>query len=570
VQAFAERLRRLGDVTANARHFQAALFVAAIVGFLVAKFGLLSRININWDEFLFLSRVHEFQRGELTSAFQTFHVHLFQWLISVPGNEIEQMFAARYVAFALRVASTILVFLLGARIAGRSGGFVAALASLAFSHLLRHGESFRADPLIAFLFLLTAALLVWRLESKVAVAIAAIAFALAASITVKTAIYVPALAGIVAVIVWSGDADARRTRLRRLALFAAGSAAAYMAFYLVHAAATSAPESEVVTRAAASGMGMMSNPQLEILRRTFRTDWGFWALFMIGFGFAVHDVARRDRAARARAALLLAFLLPLASLMLYRNTFEYFYVTIIPLASLACAYAAARIEGLLVHPRRALVPVLLVAPVAFHGWRHANALRFDRIQPQREVIAAVHEMFPEPVPYLDRCGMISSFPRARVFMSTYVLQRYRERGVPSMGRIVAEDQPRFLLANVSGLALQQPWDTVQISDHRLLQEDFEFLQNNFVWHWGPIWLPGKRLALSGREMRFGIVVGGPYTVEATRSVTIDGALARPGDVVQLETGEHRVIGFDSLTLRFGARLSRPAADPPFRGLFRPL
>lgn len=569
MRPFAERLRRLGDVTIRLGHFQTGLFVAVIAGFLAVKIALVPRININWDEFLFLSRVHEFHRGELTSAFQTFHVHLFAWLVSVPGNEIDQMLAARYVTFALRIASTVLVFLLGLRVAGRSGGLVAALASLAFSHMLRHGESFRADPLISFLFLLTATLLIWRLQSLVSVAVAAIAFALAASISVKTIVFVPALVGLLGIMIWSSGAEAHR-RLRSAALFAALSAAGYAAFYLMHATATSAVESEVVTRAAASGVGMMGNAQFEILARTLRADWAFWSLFAIGLVVAIHDAAPRDRDARVRALLVLALLLPLASLVLYRNTFEYFYVTIIPLASVACGYAAARLEGRFAGRLGAAIPLLLMTPITLHGARAASSLRFDRIEPQREVIAAVHEIFPEPVPYLDRCGMISSFPRARVFMSTYILERYRARGVPSMARLVAEDQPRFLLANVSGLALQQPWDTVRTSQHRLLEEDFRFLKSNFVHHWGPIWLPGKQLVLTGSAVTFDIVVAGRYTVEAKEPVTIDGVVARPGDVIELESGEHRVRGVDSLTLRFGARVPRPAADPPFRSLFRPL
>ena len=194
-----------------------------------------------------------------------------------------------------------------------------------------------------------------------------------------------------------------------------------------------------------------------------------------------------------------------------------------------------------------------------------------KVEPQRRLVEGVHAIFPEPVPYLDRCGMISSFPRARVFMSTYILQRYRERGVPAMARIVAEDQPRFLLANVSGLALEQPWDTVQTYERRLLKEDFEFLQNNFVHHWGAIWVPGKRLTLSGSAgTPFLIAVAGPYTVESERAFTIDGVLTHHDDVIQLGAGDHVATGTGSVTLRYGARLPRPPFHPSPRRLFRNL
>ena len=68
------------------------LAIAAIV-FLVAKYRLLSTINVNWDEFLYLSRVHDYAHGRLSTPFQTFHVHLFQWLTGIGGNEIDQVIA---------------------------------------------------------------------------------------------------------------------------------------------------------------------------------------------------------------------------------------------------------------------------------------------------------------------------------------------------------------------------------------------------------------------------------------------------------------------------------------------
>ena len=544
---------------------------AAIVMLVVARFQLLSLINVNWDEFLYLSRVHEFHRGDLTSAFQTFHVHLFRWLVGVAGNEIDQILAARLVVFGLRVATSVLVFLLALRVSNRSGALVAVLATMAFSHMVRHGESFRADPLIAFLFLLSATLLVWRLQNVAAVAIAGIAFALAASITVKTAIYVPSLAGILGIAWWTAGPTARPAILRRVLVFGVACAVVYAALHLYHAAATAAAGTEVVRRATASGAGMVGSAQLDVLARSLRVDWAFWLLFAEGAIVATIDAVRRGGDARVRPLLVVALLLPLASLVLYRNTFEYFYVAIVPVASVACAYSVMRAQELAAPEWRPAVPLLVAGVLAWRGLGFVEELRYDGIEPQRRLVIAVHEIFPEPVPYLDRCGMISSFPRARVFMSTYVLQRYRERGVPSMPRIVAEDQPHFLVANVPGLELHQPWDTVQTYRHRLLREDFEFLQNSFVHHWGHIWVPGKRLTLrADAEAPFTIVVAGPYTVESEDAVGIDGQRLRPGDVVHLEAGDHRASGTGDVTLRFGARLPRPTSNPSHRPLFRRL
>ena len=542
----------------------------AIVWTLALKFQLVSSININWDEFLYLSQVLQFDRGELTTAFQTFHVHLFQWLVRVPGNEIDQMLAARYALFGLRVAGTALVFLLALRVAGRGGALVAALASVTFSYVLRHGESFRADPLIAFLFLLAAVLLVWRLESAVAMVVAGIAVALAASISIKTVIYVPALAGLVIAACLGVDSGSRALRLRRAALFGVAATLAAITLYWLHAGTTGAAGSEVLRRGTASGAGMLWSPQLDVLARTVRWDWLFWLLATGGAVGAAFDSVRGTRAERTRARMVVALLLPLATVILYRNSFPYFYVALVPLASVACGYVMTRIGNALSSRESAGVMLLSAAALVLRGWEFAEPLRRDGIALQRGVVTAVHSIFPDPVPYLDRCGMVGSFPRAPIFMSTYILAKYRARGVPMMPELVAATQPGFLLANTRGLALHRPWDFVRTSERRLLREDFEFLQNNFVHHWGPVWIPGKRIALSPSGQSFEIVVGGPYTVESESPVWIDGVMTRPRDVIHLAPGMHQVRGEGTVTLRAGARLHRPTGSWRPQRIFWPL
>lgn len=546
---------------------------AAALAFLAVKYRLISSVNVNWDEFLFLSRVHEFQRGELSTAFQTFHVHLFQWLVGVRGTEVDQIIAGRYVVYVLRLASVVLVFLLASRLASRSGALVAALGTLTFSFLVRHGEAFRADPMIAFLFLLAATLLVWNMDSVPAVLGAAVAVALAASISIKTAIFGPTLVCVLAVMCWSVEADARRRRVRHAFAFAITAAFAYGIFYVAHAAATSAPAAEVLQRAAATGGGMLGNAQMGIFARTLRWDWPFWVLCGVGAAVAVVDVFRyRDNSApRVRALLLLSLLLPLVSLDLYRNTFQYFYAMIVPVAALAAAYAIARAEHSAGRWRHAIVVLVPALGLSVRGSEVLRTIGPDESEAQRAVLTAVHTIFPEPVSYLDRCGMVSSFPSANMFMSTYVTGAYRRRGVAVMPGIVATRQPRFLLANVLGLELDKPWPALMASGHRLLREDFEFLQNNFVHHWGPIWVPGKRIMLrEGIPVRVSIVVGGPYTVESEASVSIDGTGYAPNAVVQLAPGTHAVGGSGTLTLRSGARLPYPAVTLPVQPLFAPL
>lgn len=107
-------------------------------------------------------------------------------------------------------------------------GVVAALATLTFSYMARHGESFRADPLIS----------------------------------VKTAIYVPAVACMLAVLVLEMERLPRRRRLLGTGVFIAATAMAYAGFHLYHAAAMAAARAQVIRSAIASGGGMLSGAQL--------------------------------------------------------------------------------------------------------------------------------------------------------------------------------------------------------------------------------------------------------------------------------------------------------------------
>ena len=99
----------------------------AAIGIAVASKVLLAfRINVNWDEFYFLSLVHDHARGTLATALQTFHVHLFSWLLAI-GGEIAQIIAARVVMAFLATGSAFMVYGIARRYAPRPGALFAML-----------------------------------------------------------------------------------------------------------------------------------------------------------------------------------------------------------------------------------------------------------------------------------------------------------------------------------------------------------------------------------------------------------------------------------------------------------
>lgn len=554
----------------SATHARIALGAAVLV-LLWAKYQLLSTVNVNWDEFRFLSRIHELHRGELSAALQTFHVRLFGWVPGVAGGIVDQVLAGRTAMFILRLGATLCVFLIARKLLGDTAACFAAYLSLAFSLVLRHGEDFRADPIISFLFLVAVTLLILRFDSRLAVVGAAGALSLAIVVSIKTVVYLPAV-GMIFLAAYVGGAGGQVV-VRRLGLFSAVAVVSAAVLYGLHGGAL--PESP------ASGVNLMQvgsrmfggPADIGHLVDSLRRDWSFWLLLAYGAARTLAEARSDDREVRARAVVLLGMLIPLGTILLYRNSFAYYYVCLVPAASLVASGAVQRLEG--VRSWRpavvGLVVVLLSAPQAFSAWRAVRLLRPDTVNPQRQVLAAIREVFPEPVPYIDRCSMAADYPKVGPFMSTFVLSRYRARGEPEMQRLVRERQPVFILANVSGLELGMPWDAVGRLPHRLLQSDFEYLQRHFVPHWGPIWVAGRRIeAGTDRDHEFEIPVAGPYTVELPGSVMLDRRSVRDGEVVHLIAGTHSLRSQDTVklvTLRYGDHLPRPTRHPPVAPLF---
>ncbi len=551
------------------------LLIVGSLALLALKWPLASRLEVDPDEFIFLSHVHSLARGDLQTMFQTFHTHLFAWLPGIGNHEIDEAVAGRRFMYVLRLGSCVLVFLIALRLYGRTGALFAVFAMLAFSYVLHHGEALRADPLISFLFLGSVALLVWHPSNQWPAAGAAALLAAALAISVKTQIYLPAVGGLL--IVFALQPETRGWVIRRTALFAAVFAATYGLLYWMHSLVVDPGTHSLPARTLTVGTEMLFDPRLDALWRTFVWDWAFWMLYAVGIAAAIRMGAFKAGDERMRALSLLCLQIPLVTLLIYRNTFEYFYVCIIPVAALGCGFAVALLErASSAKPKwAAALVVVLALPLGVRALEYLSLHDKDTTLVQRQVLTAVHQIFPAAVPYIDRTGLVASFERVNFPMTTYLLNRYHQHGQPVMANLVRTRKPEFLIANVDGLNLAGSWEASRSSDRYLLREDFEFLRRHFIHHWGPVWVLGCTLELpkTGGVIPFEIAVPGPYTLESAGSVAIDGSPVASGDIVHLDAGPHTIaaIGETSrATLRRGERLKRPAAQPPEWALFRGL
>lgn len=563
----------------TARPSRALEYSALCLLALMAAVGLhrVFLINVNWDEFFYLSFVYDHQRGALSSPLQTIQVHLFGWLPWIGGGEVAQVIAARIAIYGLQLGSGALIYATARRVCSPVAALFPVLFFFSFSYVVDHGASFRADPLCAFLFLLALFLVSGQRRPAPALVGAAAAVALAGLISIKTAFYLPTLG--LALIAPALHPGARGRAIGEAALFAAACAGIFAALYALHAQTLADPAAvqspDYVAGAAAKTLDLSRLlPRSYGLVRALRENAIVWLFAAGGLWLALRGLARGP--GRGRALVLASLALPLLALPVYRNAFPYFYVFLMaPVVILTGPCADWLVRGVQVGRSRVALAALAGA-LALSGLGFAThyVKRLPgQIAAQAELVALVHRLFPEPVPYLDRSEMIASFPGAGFLMSTWGMEAYRDAGRRVMRDIVAGRQPKFVIANTPALALDRPQSAAQgASRYHLFPEDFEVLRANYVPHWGALFVAGKAFdpAPGGAPQIFEILIPGTYTLEAAETVRIDRMAVRPGDTVTLAAGRHVLAPGPMggrVVLRWGDRLERPAHAPSTQPIF---
>jgi hypothetical protein len=545
-----------------ARHADAVMATAIGVA-LASKLLLAFRINIHWDEFYFLSLVHEYARGDLALGLQTFHVHLFSWLARLDG-EVSQVMAARLVMAALAAGSALAIYGIARHVAERSGALFAVLGYLALSVVVEHGASFRTDPIATFLALAALYFTIHRPGSIAAACLAGVSLAIAALVTIKTAFFLP----LVPALIWCLVPG-----LRTQARMALASGGAFLVvgglLYLLHVSSLAPADRAVIDHLPG------------IASKVFFADGVFarWADFLMVVAlnplFWIMSVEaaifawRSARTGQRRADWLpLALALPALTPLIYRNAFQYYFPVILAPAAilLAIFYEKHRLRAGAESRGLATIGMLILVQCGFLAIHVARNLP-DEIAPQRSVLAAIHATFPRPVPYIGGYGVVATFPRQGFFMSSWGMEDYRRAGRPVFPDIVARTQPPMLLADSPALYGALIPGIIIIKEKRaLLPADARFIKENYVTHWGMLFVAGKQLAIpaGGRPVAFDIVVAGDYRLESPVPVSLDGRQLQPGSVVMLAIGPHEVAaaGGPAQAIMRWARALPPPEEAP--------
>jgi hypothetical protein len=527
-----------------------AIAIAAIVLAVLFQIELVFGKSINWDEFFHYSQIHQHAHGLEVQWLQTPHVWLFGWVPGLPGDVIGHIRLIRLLIIPFELLTVLAIFDSARRLAGREAGFVCAVAYLTGGYIFLQGFALRADMIATGLLMAGLWIFLWRPLRAFELAAVALIVGLATIATIKSAFYAPAF--IAVALMRRNELFAWNRATKRLAIGAALGLAAVAAagFALGYAF-------DVLNLARSAAARMFSAgffPQWIFLSAQVK-----FAPFLSLLLATALPVLWIERKTRPHALVLALFLVPLLSVAVYRNAFPYYFGFIFAPAMLALAPAARAFA-------RAIGGTVLVVLMLLNAtWLWHNEDR-SVIERQRTVQAGIREIFPEPVRQFDDVAFVSDYPRAvRRFASGWGLEAYRRRGRLDYEQEMRREPVPLLLRQ--GHALEQlvpdPND-----EYALLPRDTQMLADNYIQHWGWVYVPGKRIPAGSAIREIEILAPAPYTVEGA-AVEIDGRRLAPGDVIALGKGMHRVAPPQAgeAVLRYGDHLPVPREPWPEGRLF---
>ncbi len=516
----------------------------------VARLYIVTHLSLNWDEFLNLSMLYDYRRGDMTEVFQTGFIHLFHWLPYVSGNEVDQLIAARLVTLCCAVLTSVAIFHTARRFMDIDRALVAVLAYNCFGASLLYGTDFRTDTLATTAMMAAVALATHRHATWPRMIAMGLLIAIGGAMTIKAAFFLPVIGVLVL-----GNALGSARKVRTATIIAGGAAVCAAAFALIiglHAA--SLPE----TASAATFLGRTGNATLftgdylvlsNVWLPALLSNIAFWALVACG----IASLACKHGQATADRIMLAGFVLPAFVPLIYSEMYVYFHPFLIAPISVLAGAGFGMIGGPV---RFALIALLLV-----NGVTHAARKMDDGLAGQRMTLEVIHRLFPEPVAYIDHTSMVASFPKKGFFMSRWGVTDYRMAGEPVMADIVRRDQPAFVLETRSLLAVDRisPAES-QRSEMGLFGADVAVLRDNYLRYWGPVFLPGKLLNGNGNAR---ISIAGAYRVDGNGTLTVNGTTYSDGDTVRLAPGDYAYSSVTPFRLVWDAP-PPPATTPPER------
>lgn len=231
----------------------------------------------------------------------------------------------------------------------------------------------------------------------------------------------------------------------------------------------------------------------------------------------------------------------------YTNSIAYYYAFILAPVAASCGptlQAAARRYS---HTHIAIALTLLGACL----WVVENREVLDR---QRQMVANVQHIFPEPVRYFDQSYAMGAWPKGNNYMTQWGMSGYQQAALPAYRHAMQSDVIPLVLAN--SVDLQK-----LLADGKrglLVPADDAALRSNYVPYSWPIWIAGKNVVAGQATAREEFLVPGIYRPEGG-DIMFNGVRYREGAAIRIARGDHTIAnpGASPIRLIWGEDTSMP-------------
>lgn len=525
-------------------------WLVALIGVMAAmQLSMALGRSINWDEFWFYSQVEVVARGEFIQPLQTIHTRVFFWLPRMGGSEIDHILIARLVMWVCALVTAGGIYLLAEKFSDKRTALLAVAAYMGAGFVLQHSTAFRVDPIVTTLLTMALVVAARSRLSTAWIAVLGALIGLAAMVTIKFVLWAPAFFGI-ALWKWHDEGYDWRYIAR---WFAAGavSLSVFALLYWLHSSDMSPSQisgsAEATLTASADRMfHFFGSPHGDVAFKGFAT-----ALPLVIAAALLPWALTQSEQPIAKKLGILGLWAMLLTPAYYFNAYPYFFPFILPPVAVACAISIPLFTKRYGQLTFAALTLLSAAGIWMVDARGVT-------ERQQSLVAAVHEVFPEPVNYIDCCGMIGSFNKVNEFRTQWGVALYQQSGRPLILETLSEQTVPLLIDN--NREFSRAMDGSDTTTFHA--SDIEAMRETYIRHWGDIFVAGRDIA-PGETLAWNVLVPGTYTVDAG-PIFIDGRSYETGSQIELARGQIS-LGNDasqSARLIWGKGLKRPLADPP--------
>lgn len=523
------------------------------------------KLNVHWDEFFLLDWVYKWNSDELNLALQTIFLRLFSWLPQISENEVNQIIGARMLMLLCLGITSSFIYGLCRKFTTTVNAVFSLILFLTMTFIFTNASNFRVDMMVVTVLMG----IIWSIVTPkltwTHILAGGFFFGLAGMMTIKSIFYAP----IIAAILFShwGASNWKSAVFVKCVSMGIWSVICFISLYVLHSLSLSGASSSADYLSHAVSGSLLETklfPRQDIMRHAIKTNLLVFALITLGIIYSATQIFEGKNKWAYVAAM--SFIFPFLTVVFYSHGYAYFYTFMLAPATVLIAVG---LNAPIFKKNTLMLPICL-AFTAFNTAALTIKSIDQKLNAQREVLEEIHTLFPAPTAYIDRCAMVSSFPKSGLFMSYWMMGDYYNAAQPIMPNILKTQQPKFILANIDSLNLD---NISPDTDRRLLPKDEALLKGNYIPHWGPVYVAGKELEITeAQDKSFEIFIAGPYAIESEAPVKIDGEIYHNADKVNLNQGLHRLspltatIEPQKITLRWNA-LPIPNKVPPKTKLF---